>query len=75
MTKAQRFAVNQWLSDYPKNASYSDIMEMLWSDDHEWVHEDLTVWCVVENYPLTQVAEFIDDTRRHFESVTQGEPA
>jgi len=67
MTKAERFALNQWLSDYPEDMTYDEIISMLNESKNEWVHESLCVWELVENHTLDQVAEFIEDTRKAFE--------
>ena len=37
----------------------------------DWTHEAIELWEVVENYPLGQVAEFIEDTRKAFESAVE----
>ena len=70
MTQAQRFALNQWLSDFPETMSYGDIIQAMHDEKHTWTHPDITVWYVVENFPLSQVAQFIEDTCQHFENVT-----
>lgn len=72
MKQSERFALMQWLSYFPDNKTYAEIMEMLRDFNHTWVHEDLSVWETVEDCTLEQVADFIDDTRKHFESVTEG---
>lgn len=53
------FALGQWLSDYPDDKTYNEIIEMLENDDDE----NITAWEVVEDYPLSDVALFIEDTR------------
>jgi hypothetical protein len=68
MTHAEAFAINEWLSDYPAFMTYDEIMDMLIGDDDEWTHEAITPWQVVEHFTLRQVAEFIDNTRAHFEN-------
>lgn len=34
------------------------------------VGDEITVWQVVEHFTLDQVADFIEDTKKHFERVT-----
>ena len=70
MTNSQHFALNQWLTNYP-DWSYDDILVELQQRQNEYVHDDITVWQVVENFTLDQVAEFIEDTRKAFERATQ----
>ena len=69
MTNSQHFALNQWLTNYP-DWSYDGILVELQQGHNEYVHDDITVWEVVENFTLDQVAEFIEDTRKAFERAT-----
>ena len=70
LTYGEQFALDEWLSHYPDDMSYADILKLLMEED--WSHEDISVWVVVEDYPLSQVAEFIDNTREHFDRVVGG---
>ena len=72
MTNSQHFALNQWLTNYP-DWSYDGILVELQQGHNEYVHDDITVWEVVENFTLDQVAEFIEDTRKAFERATTEE--
>lgn len=76
MKTSEQFALNEWLSDYPENMEYAEIIDLMWPDDEgdKWVHPDITPWIVVEHFTLGQVAEFIESTRAHFARVT-GEKA
>ena len=71
MTNAEHFALNQWLTDYPEGISYQEIITVLSESENEWTIDNVTVWEVVENFTLDQVAEFIEDTRKAFERATQ----
>ena len=68
MRQSERFALMEWLSDFPDDKTYDEIVEMMRDFNHTWTHEDLSVWEVVENHTLDQVADMIDNTRMHFES-------
>ena len=68
MKHAEKFALNEWLSDYPEDKTYDEIMELMEGDEEEWTHELISVWQTVEHFTLRQVAEFIDNTRSHFEN-------
>ena len=68
MRQSERFALMEWLSDFPDDKTYDEIMEMMRDFNHTWTHEDLSVWEVVENHTLDQVADMIENTRMHFES-------
>ena len=71
MKKSERFALNEWLSDYPERLDYDEILAVLNNSENEWSIDEITVWEVVENYTLDQVADFIENTRMHFERVTE----
>jgi hypothetical protein len=71
MTYAEQFAINEWLSDYPEDKTYAEIMEMMVGDEDEWVHDEISVWQTVEHFTLRQVAEFIDNTRHHFQCTVE----
>jgi hypothetical protein len=63
MKKSERFALDQWLSDYPGGMAYADIIGTLTAEDDLWEADGFTPWEVVEAFPLNAVAVFIDDTR------------
>jgi hypothetical protein len=69
MKKSERFALNEWLSDYPDDLDYYEILELMSQDD--WSVDGISVWEVVENFTLDQVSDFIENTRMHFERVTE----
>jgi hypothetical protein len=70
LTYGEQFALDEWLTYYPEDMSYANIIKLLMESD--WSHEAISVWDVVERYPLSQVAEFIEDTRLHFDRVVGG---
>ena len=73
MTNSESFALDQWLSDYPADMSYDDIIQRL-SVENEWNVDDILVWFLVEGNTTDQVAEFIEDTKLAYErSLTFGE--
>lgn len=67
LSTAQRFALNEWLSDYPDGPSYDELLSMI-----EAGSDEIAVWQVAEDYPGYQVAEMIESTRQHFHNVTRG---
>lgn len=67
LTYGEQFALDEWLTYYPENMAYADILKLL--QEADWSHEAISVWEVVENFPLSQVAEFIEDTRLHFDRI------
>ena len=69
MKVSERFSLNEWLSDYPENKTYDEIIELMIED--EWSTEEITPWYVVQDHTLGQIIEFIENTRMHFEAVTE----
>jgi hypothetical protein len=63
MKVSERFALNQWLSDYPDDKTYDEVLSMITEE-----HEDIILWETIENYPPESVIEMIDDTRSSFEN-------
>jgi hypothetical protein len=75
LSKSELFALGEWLSEWPDNWSYKQVINWLIdnNDSHTYASEDEKVWVweMVEDYSGTQIADFIDNTRRHFERFTQ----
>ena len=71
MKISERFALGQWLCDYPKNKTYEEIIETMAALPNDWTHEDLELWEVVETFPLAQVSQFIEDTREMIEKAIE----
>lgn len=69
-TKAEYFALDQWLHDYPEDMSYADILACMREPDNVWTCDNISVWEAVENFTLDQVADFIEDTCNAFERAT-----
>lgn len=63
MKVSERFALGQWLSDYPDDKTYDEVLSMITEE-----HEDVILWEPIENYPPESVIEMIDDTRSSFEN-------
>jgi hypothetical protein len=62
---AEIFALNQWLSDYPADMTYNEIINQIESDDY--LDHDIVIWEPIENYSGANIANIINDTRRAFE--------
>jgi hypothetical protein len=62
MKVSERFALGQWLSDYPDDKTYEEVLDLITEE-----HEDVILWEPVENYPPESVIEIIEDTRSSFE--------
>ena len=63
MKVSERFALGQWLSDYPDDKTYDEVLSIITEE-----HEDVILWEPIENYPPESVIEMIDDTRSSFEN-------
>ena len=70
MKTSELFALNEWLSDFPDNLTYDEIIAILRDPENTWCADEVTVWEVVEDCTCDQVAQFIEDTKKHFERVT-----
>lgn len=66
MKQSERFALNEWLSEYPENKSFDDILYLLLDDEDD----SIIPWEVVEDYPRRDIAQFISNTQTHFATVT-----
>jgi hypothetical protein len=73
MKLSEQFALNQWLSDYPDDMTYDEVITAL-KVDNQWMVDDITVWYLVENNTTDQVAMFIEDTKDAFERATADQP-
>jgi len=58
MRHAERFALNQWLWDYPDDASYDAVLQMVRGGD-----EGVTVWEPLDRSSSHEVANVIEDTK------------
>lgn len=67
MKHSERFALNEWLSDYPQNLSFDEVCDLLLDED-----ETVTPWQWFETTPRAELVENIDNTRSHFENVVDG---
>jgi hypothetical protein len=66
MKKSEIFALNEWLTDYPENKTYDEIIDMMIEGDDE-----ISPWYIVQDHSLVQIIEFIENTRKHFETITE----
>jgi hypothetical protein len=73
LSKAERFALDEWLTEYPDDMTYDEIIALL-NVENQWMVDDISVWYLVENNMTDQVAIFIGDTKDHFEQATADTP-
>ena len=68
MKVSERFALGQWLSDYPDTMSYDSVLQVIGLDSFCSGDFGIILWEVIEDYPSEDIIEMIDDTRSSFES-------
>lgn len=66
MKKSELFALNEWLSEWPKNATFDDVLYLLLDNNDQTV----IPWDAIEDHPRVSVAQFISSTQTHFAAVT-----
>ena len=63
MKHSERFALDHFLSDYPRDLPFDEVIDLLLDETSDAV----LVERLVENHPRWSVAELIDELRVHFE--------
>ena len=63
MKTSEKFALDEWLSEYPADATYDEVIDMIHDDD-----ERVMAWAIDESMGYA-IVERIDCTRMHFEAV------
>jgi hypothetical protein len=71
MKTSEHFALDEWLSEYPDHLTYDEVLAIMRNPENTWRCDDIFVWAVVEDCTLEQVADFIENTKSHFERVTE----
>jgi hypothetical protein len=71
MKTSEHFALDEWLSEYPDHLTYEEVLAILRDPANTWKCDDIHVWEVVELNTRDQVADFIENTKSHFERVTE----
>jgi len=69
MKTSERFALNEWLTDYPASFDYDDVLDALRDGN-----ENVMPWAWFENMITSELIENIDNTRAHFAAVTKEQP-
>lgn len=66
MKTSERFALNEWLFQYPKEATFDDVLYLLLDDN-----DDTVVPYHLPAMPRREVAQSISNTQIHFATVTE----
>jgi hypothetical protein len=67
MTKSELFAINEWLFQYTKNASFDDILYLLLDEEDD----SIVVWDPFADINRRVLANCIANTETHFSVVTR----
>lgn len=68
MKVSERFALNQWLYDYPDTMSYASVLQVIQLDSFRTGDWGIVPWEVVAYYSNEDIVKMIEDTRKSFES-------
>ena len=66
MKTSEKFALNEWLFQYPKEATFDDVLYLLLNDNDETV-----VPYHLPQMPRRELAQCISNTQTHFAAVTE----
>jgi hypothetical protein len=64
LTKFEQFALDEWLSEYPSNMSFQNVLDKIYEES-----EHVTVWSMIENRNALTIIQTIEDTKSHAERV------
>ena len=67
MTAYERFALNQYLSDYPSSFTYQEVVDYLIEHDGSEWRDDVTVWQPFADYYRGELVDLIDTLRQCLE--------
>ena len=67
MKVSEQFALGAFLSYYPEKLTYDEVIEAMTNRESNAQAQYIDVWQALEDYDYEQIAEWIDDTRSHFE--------
>jgi hypothetical protein len=71
MKLSEAFALDSWLSYFPDGMTYQEIIEAMADDEQPHRIEDIDIWGAVADCGYSEVAEFIENTREHFEQTAR----
>lgn len=66
LTPSEQFALEQWLSEYPNDMSYDEIIEHIAGD---FDNPDILVWGVLMGYSQDRIVDTIENTKSAFENI------
>lgn len=66
MTPYERFALTEYLADFPNDKSYEEILQMLLAGQHKY-DDEILVWEAIEDYPRQDIVNIIDSLKESLE--------
>jgi hypothetical protein len=70
LNKYERFACDWFLSQYPKDLSYTEVQAMIDSTQEDSTYDDnFLIWNYFENEPSEDICELMDDMVSHLTGV------
>ena len=66
MTPYERFALTEYLADFPNDKSYGEILRALVAGQNRY-DDEILVWEAVEHYPREDLANIIDSLKESLE--------
>jgi len=71
MKPSEAFALDTWLSYYPENMTYEEIIDAMTDLGKALRLVNIDVWEIVEDYDYPYVAQLIEDSKVHFEQTAK----
>ena len=71
MKPSEAFALDTWLSYYPENMTYDEIIEAMTDRAQAHKAEHIDVWEIVEDHDHPYIAQLIEDAKVHFEQTAR----
>ena len=68
LTPAEEFALDQWLSEYPPDLSYDEIVGNIRGDFN---NPEILVWGVLMGCTQEKIVEIIENTKSAFENMIE----
>lgn len=69
MKNSEQFAIDEWLSDYPKDMTFDEIVQTMKFDDPLG---QIVVFEAVDSKPMKEVALYMLGTKHHYEWFVEG---
>jgi hypothetical protein len=71
MKPSEAFALDSWLSYYPENMAYEEIIDAMTDFGKALRLAHIDVWEIVEDHDYPYIAQLIEDSKVHFEQTAR----